>query len=349
MHLYIHIPFCQSKCFYCSFTSLKTRGFEKAYFKALLEDLHAHFDTMCIEAKSIETLFIGGGTPSAIKAGFYEPLFTFLTPYLAQSAECNIEANPHSSNKEWLTTMKEFGINRISFGAQSFDEKKLSFLGRIHKVKDIFQSVEYAKSVGFSNINVDMIYDTKLDTKKMLDFELLNLAKLELSHISAYHLSIEQKSAFQKHPEFKKNAPLLMKYFTQSIENLGFKQYEVSNFGQVCKHNLAYWQGKEYIGCGLSAVSFYHKKRFYTHKSLKNYLKEPNFRQSEHLSDDDLLLEHLFLGLRSCVGIDEQRLNVSQRQKAFFLTQNKKLSYKNGRFFNTNFMLSDELTLFLSG
>lgn len=348
MHLYIHIPFCQSKCFYCAFTSLRSYGFEKAYFNALLKDLRVHFEAMHIKTKSIETLFIGGGTPSVIKAGFYEPLFTFLMPYLKEFAECSIEANPHSSHKKWLKMMKEFGINRISFGAQSFDEKKLSFLGRIHKVKDIFTSVEYAKSVGFDNINVDMIYNTKLDTKKMLDFELLHLAKLELSHISAYHLTLEKNTAFDGRLTLKKNAPLLMKHFIQGIINLGFRQYEVSNFGRVCKHNLAYWQGKEYLGCGLSAVSFYDKKRFYTHKSLKNYLKEPNFRQIESLNDENLLLEHLFLGLRSCVGIDEQRLNATQKQKAFLLVQNKKLDYKHGRFYNTDFMLSDELALFLS-
>lgn len=351
MHLYIHIPFCQSKCHYCAFTSLKANGFEEAYFKALLEDLRFHFEKLCLEKKSIQSLFIGGGTPSVIEISLYERLFDFLTPYLAEFAECSIEANPHSGNEKWLKGLKALGINRISFGVQSFDEQKLAFLGRIHDAKAIFKSLESAKNSGFENVNVDMIYDSKLDTKKMLDFELENLKKLTqigLSHISAYHLTLEKNTAFFKHKNFKKNAPNLMKYFMRGIENLGFLQYEMSNFGQICKHNLAYWQGVEYLGCGLSAVSFYDKKRFYTHKSLKSYLKEPNFRHEEHLSGANLLLEHLFLGLRSCVGVDEGRLSPSQRQKALFLTQKKKLFYKNGRFFNANLMLSDEIALFLS-
>lgn len=351
MHLYIHIPFCESKCFYCAFSSLKANGCEKAYFKALLEDLRFHFNSLNIQQKSIKSLFIGGGTPSVIKASLYEPLFTFLTPYLAEFTECSIEANPQTSHKEWLKILKSLGINRISFGGQSFDEKKLAFLGRIHSSKDIFKSVENAKNVGFDKINVDMIYDTLFDNKKMLDFELENLAKLAqmgLSHISAYHLTLEKNTAFFKHKEFKKNAPNLMRHFMRGIENLGFLQYEVSNFGQICQHNLAYWQGKEYLGCGLSAVSFYGNKRFYTHKKLQDYLQEPNFRHKELLSEADLLLEHLFLGLRSCVGIDEQKLSLSQRQKALFLVKKKKLLYKNKRFYNTNFMLSDEVALFLS-
>lgn len=352
MHLYIHIPFCQSKCFYCAFTSLHAdESLKRAYFKALLVDLRAHFEALRLMPKSIETLFIGGGTPSVVNFALYEPLFEFLTPYLSEFAECTSEANPHSSNKEWLKKMREFGINRISFGAQSFDEKKLAFLGRIHSAKDIFVSAQNASIAGFDNINVDMIYDTKLDTRKMLDFELANLANLrdfKLTHISAYHLTIEEKTAFAGRTNFKKNAPNLMRHFVRGIENLGFPQYEISNFGRVCKHNLSYWQSKTYLGCGFGAVSFYDKARFYTHKNLQDYLKEPNFRQKEVLSDENLRLEHLFLGLRSIVGIDEHALSATQRQKAQLLVQNKKLRYANKRFFNPNFMLSDEIALFLS-
>ena len=139
-----------------------------------------------------------------------------------------------------------------------------------------------------------------------------------------------------------------MRHFVRGTENLGFTQYEVSNFGRICQHNLSYWQGEKYLGCGFGAVSFYDNARFYTHKSLKRYINEPNFRGVEHLSQKDLLLEHLFLGFRSCVGIDERKLNPAQRQKAQILVQSKKLIYRDKRFFNPNFMLSDELALFLS-
>ena len=388
MHLYLHIPFCDSKCFYCAFTSLKAdESVQGAYFKALLQDLKFHFVKLCLEFKGIKSLFIGGGTPSVVDFSLYEPLFAFLSPYLADDCECSIEANPHSSNLAWLKNMRDFGINRLSFGVQSFDEKKLKFLGRIHSQKDIFKSLENAVAAGFENINVDMIYDTKFDTKKMLEFELENLAKLAqigLLHISAYHLTLEKNTAFENHKNYKKNAPNLMRFFIKGIENLSFYQYEISNFAKaknkICRHNLAYWQGLNYLGCGLSAVSFYDKARFYTHKHLAKYIKEPIFRQVEPLNESDLLLEHLFLGLRSIVGIDEKRLNPAQKERAFLLVKNGKLRYgrdfagdfknnfsdknssandfkpthkdkanaQNARFFSTNFLLADELALYLS-
>ena len=362
MHLYLHIPFCESKCFYCAFTSLKAdESAKRAYFAALLQDLRFHFDKLGVNFCSIKSLFIGGGTPSSVNFRLFAPIFDFLSPYLADDCECSIEANPFSSSLAWLENMRGFGINRLSFGAQSFDEKKLKFLGRIHSPKDIFKSLENALAAGFANINVDMIYDTKFDNKKMLEFELENLAKLVkmgLTHISAYHLTLEKGTAFEKRANFKKNAPNLMRFFIKGIENLGFSHYEISNFAKaknkICKHNLAYWQGANYLGCGLSAVSFYAKSRFYTHKSLARYLKEPIFRQIEPLSERDLLLEHLFLGLRSIVGVDENRLNSSQKERAFLLAKHGKLRYEkslnpqNGRFFNKNFLLADEIALFLN-
>jgi len=329
---------------------LDKKDYEKAYFQALNEDLKFHIQDLNIPKHSIKTLFIGGGTPSIISAKFYEELFSFLQPYLKQNSENTIEANPGSTTKSWLKAMFDFKINRISFGAQSFNEEKLKFLGRIHKQKEILQSLELAHKIGFKNINIDMIYDTKYDDKKMLDFELLNLNKIKnlLTHISAYNLSIEANTAFAKKIHFKKNAPRLMTYFINNIENLGFKQYEISNFGKICKHNLAYWQGKPYLACGLSGVGFYNKQRFYTVKDLKTYIQNPTFRKTEKLSSKDLNLEHLFLGLRSCVGVNIKKLSSEQIKKANFLVKNKKLIFKKNKFYNTNYLISDEIALFLS-
>lgn len=353
MHLYIHIPFCESKCNYCAFTSLAKKDYEKNYLEALLKDLQFHFEKLQIS--KISTLFIGGGTPSSINAKNYEKIFTFLSPFLTHTLELSSEANPNSADFTWLKEMKNFGINRISFGAQSFHPKKLKFLGRIHDQKMIFKTIENANKAGFKNINLDLIYDTKMDDKKMLEFELLNLEKIKslITHLSAYNLTIEEKTAFAKKEHFKKNAPRLMKFFIEKIKELGFSQYEISNFAKnkdyICKHNLAYWQAKEYLGCGLSAVSFYNKSvRFYTAKNLKDYIKNPIFREQENLNKKDLNLEHLFLGLRSIVGIDEKKLDDEQKQKANLLLKENKLSYKNKRYFNNNFLLSDELALYLS-
>ena len=350
MHLYIHIPFCESKCHYCSFTSLNKKDYEEAYFKALLEDLKFQFNYFKLSKNSIQTLFIGGGTPSVVEEKFYEKIFNFLAPYLSQNSENTIEANPKSSIDSWLKNMKNFGLNRISFGAQSFHSKKLEFLGRQHTQKELFESVENAKKNGFENINLDLIYDTKFDDKKMLDFELLHLKKIKknLKHVSAYHLSIEKNTAFANCFHFKKNAPRLMKYFIEQIQILGFKQYEISNFGRICKHNLAYWQGKDYIGCGLSAVGFLKNQRFYTAKNLKTYILNPSLRQIENLNQKELCLERLFLGFRSKVGVHKKILNTIQIQKANELVANKKLELKNNRFYNLNFLISDELALYLA-
>ncbi|ECW8267083.1 coproporphyrinogen III oxidase family protein [Campylobacter upsaliensis] len=352
MHFYIHIPFCESKCHYCSFTSLKKKDYEEAYFNALIKDIKFQISQFNLSKNSIKTLFIGGGTPSVVEAKYYEKLFQVLTPFLKEKAEISCEANPNSSNFNWLKAMKELGINRLSFGAQSFDEKKLKFLGRSHSQKAILKSLEVAKKAGFNNVNLDLIYDTKLDTKKMLEFELLHLEKIKIfiNHLSAYHLSIEENTAFSKLFHYKKNAPNLMRFFIKGIENLGFKQYEISNFSKnkPCHHNLSYWQGKNYLGAGLSSVGFYENQRFYTYQNLQDYIKEPCFRKIEKLSFNDLNLERLFLGLRSVVGVKEKDLSSAQKIKANLLLKAKKLQFEKGRYFNTNFLLSDELALFIS-
>ncbi|MBS4275280.1 radical SAM family heme chaperone HemW [Campylobacter vulpis] len=352
MYFYIHIPFCESKCHYCSFTSLKKKDYEEAYFNALIKDIEFQIFHFKLAKSSIKTLFIGGGTPSVVEAKYYEKLFQVLTPFLKEKAEISCEANPNSSNFNWLKAMKELGINRLSFGVQSFNETKLKFLGRIHSQQAIFKSLENAQKAGFNNVNLDLIYDTKLDTKKMLEYELLHLEKIKplIKHLSAYHLSIEENTAFAKRFHYKKNASNLMRFFIKGIENLGFKQYEISNFSKnkPCLHNLAYWQGQSYLAAGLSGVGFYENQRFYTHKSLQAYIKEPCFRNIEKLNLEDLNLERLFLGLRSVVGVKEKDLSSAQKVRANLLLKAKKLQFERGRYFNKNFLLSDELALFIS-
>lgn len=354
MHFYLHIPFCESKCHYCAFTSLKKKGYERAYFRALKEDILFHLERFELSPNSIKTLFIGGGTPSCADAEHYAEIFELLSPFLQKNAEISSEANPNSASLKWLKTMKSYGLNRISFGAQSFSEKKLQFLGRIHDAKMVEKALENAAISGLKKVNLDLIYDTALDDKKMLEFELSHLARLRplITHLSAYHLALEPQTAFAKRPSFKKNAPRLARHFIQAIKNLGFLQYEISNFAagkdQICQHNLAYWQGKNYLGCGLSAVGFFDKKRFYTHQTLKSYLENPCFRTEESLSDEDLRLERIFLGLRSSWGVRESVLNLEQRKRAQILVRAKKLLFKNSRYHNPNFLLSDALALYLA-
>ena len=161
------MPFCESKCPYCAFGSSDDE-FSKvsAYFKALCLDLN--FQLKSQNVKEISTIFFGGGTPSAVNAKFYDEIFSILAPLCTTKTEITFEANPNSANLAWLKHVKNLGANRISFGAQSFFEDKLKFLGRIHSKEQIFKAVENAHAAGFRSINLDLIYDTKFDTKKRL-------------------------------------------------------------------------------------------------------------------------------------------------------------------------------------
>ena len=318
MHLYIHIPFCESKCHYCAFTSLKKHDYENRYFEALYEDISFHLQKLNIKKNSIKTLFIGGGTPSAVSAKNFEMILTLLEPFLSKNIEFSSEANPNSADIEWLKTMKNLGLNRISFGAQSFHPKKLEFLGRIHDQKMIFKALENVNKLGFKKINLDLIYDTKLDDKKMLEFELEQLKQIKnlITHLSAYNLTIEPLSAFAKKEHFKKNAPYLMKFFIQELQNLGFLQYEISNFardGYASKHNLKYWMRDEYLGLGAAAHGFQDGYRYHNPSSVSRYVSGENFGAgrtvNEYVSLADAKEEAIMLALRTDKGLDTDRFD----------------------------------------
>lgn len=351
MHIYIHIPFCARKCPYCAFgSSDKKFNLIDDYFKALIFEINEFFKQNKAE---ISTIFVGGGTPSVIKASYYAKIFEKFNDFLSKNCEITFEANPNSVNLKWLKEIRKIGANRISFGTQSFDEKKLIFLGRNHTKFDTIKAVENAKIAGFDNINLDIIYDTKFDTKKLLENEVLNLANLKLSHISAYSLILEENTKFGGKKSYKKGSVNLAKFLFNSLSEIGFKQYEISNFKKanldvVCKHNLAYWQGKNYAGFGAFAVGFKDNKRFYSPKDIKNYIKNPTFKNVENLSKDDLKLERLFLGFRSNVGVNANLLNKNELKKAKILAQENKLFLKNGIFYNENFLLADEISLFIN-
>ena len=340
------MPFCESKCPYCAFGSSDDE-FKKvsAYFKALCLDLN--FQLKSQNVKEISTIFFGGGTPSAVNAKLYDEIFSILAPLCTPKTEITLEANPNSANLSWLKYIKNLGANRISFGAQSFFEDKLKFLGRIHSREQIFKAVENAHAAGFKSINLDLIYDTKFDTKKRLLAEVENLKSLAITHLSAYSLTLEENTPFSGKKSYKKDSDTLAKFMIEQIEQAGFKQYEISNFGQICKHNLGYWQGKNYLGVGAFSVGFVGGTRYYAKSSIDAYIAQPTHREREILSQSELAREHIFLGLRSIVGVEAGRLNEAQKKRANLLVENEKLLFKNGKFYNPNFLLSDEIALFI--
>ncbi len=349
MLLYIHIPFCDSKCYYCAFNSYVDKfHLKQEYMQKLLIQLKFEFSRFNIKNNSIETLFIGGGTPSTVAPKLYEPLFQLLNPYFKKDIEITTEANPNSATQEWLEGMFALGVNRVSFGVQSFNSEKLKKLNRAHNAKEAKTAIINAQKVGFKNISLDLIYATQGDTKELLRKDIFEAFSLPINHISAYALTIEEGTVFEKKPTMSQEKLELTKWLFSAIEEQGFTQYEISNFGQYqSKHNLGYWKYKEYIGLGSGAVGKLKNKRFYPTSSIEDYIQNPLEIKEETLSEEDIVTEKIFLGLRSLVGVDFKLLSLKQQEYANILLSEGKLLQKEGKLFNENFLLADELALFI--
>jgi oxygen-independent coproporphyrinogen-3 oxidase len=343
--LYIHIPFCDSKCNYCAFNSYTNiNHLKKEYFEAIKKQYL--FDINPKE--QFGTLFIGGGTPSTMKISFYEKLFKLIEPNIKNIKEITIEANPNVSY-EWLKEIKNLGVNRISFGVQSFNEKKLKFLNRNHSPLQAIKSIENAKKAGFENINLDLIYATVLDNKKLLESDLNTAFKLPITHISAYSLTIEEGTKWEGDYSKRKEDEELEIWFIEKIKEKFF-QYEISNFGKICLHNLGYWMGKEYTGIGAGAIGFRKKEkiyRYYTQNNVYEYLKNPTIYNYEYLNNEDIKKEKIFLGLRSIIGFEENILNKEEKEKVKILINEKKLYKKENKIYSNDFLLADALTKFI--
>ncbi len=349
MLLYLHIPFCDSKCFYCAFNSYTNlHHLQNRYMSAICKQFEKEVDRSKITLNSIETLFIGGGTPSCINPKLYKPFFNLVKPYLQKEIEITSEANPNSATIKWLEGMRELGVNRISFGVQSFNEKKLKFLNRSHSKKEALKAIESAKKVGFNHISIDLIYGTKLDDKKLLISDLDTAFLLPIDHLSAYSLTIEKGTKFYKTPNVSKDDEDLAYWLVDKINQRGFKQYEISNFGEYqSKHNLGYWQYKDYLGIGSGAVGFLKDSRYYTNSDPERYILEPLYRTYEKLSQDDIICEKILLGFRSMIGVKRDILNATQIKRAEILCNEDKLILKDEIFYNPNYFLADELALYL--
>jgi len=352
MLLYIHIPFCDSKCSYCAFNSYVDKfSLRKAYMDALLVQLESEMIRFNVSPENpIETLFIGGGTPSTVDPSLYRPIFEMITPYLTEDAEITSEANPNSATREWLEGMYELGVNRISFGVQSFNNAKLKTLGRAHHTQHALEAIQCASDIGYEHLSIDLIYGVRGDTKALLEADIAQALVLPIDHISLYALTIEEETAFEKTPEIAQEKINLTQWLFRKITDSGYRQYEISNFGKYrSRHNIGYWEHKPYIGLGSGAVGFLEKSRFYPSTDVEYYIQNPNDHHVETLDEAALLSEKLFLGFRSCVGVDAAILSPAQKARADMLCQEKILNYRDGRYFNNDFLLSDEIALRVEG
>lgn len=349
MLVYLHIPYCDSKCYYCSFNSYVDKfDTRHAYMSALYQQLCFELKRFHPEKESIKTLFIGGGTPSTIAPQLYAPLFELLNPYLKKDAEITIEANPNSATKSWLGGMKALGVNRISFGVQSFNADKLKALNRAHSPQQAKKAVLCAKALGFEHLSLDLIYNYKGDTKTLLGRDIQEAFSLPIDHISAYELTIEEGTVFSNTPQVRQENDDLAFFVSGEIQKKGFLQYEISNYGtHQSEHNKGYWRHENYIGAGAGAVGFLKDRRFYPQKDVEAYIRDPLKIKEELLSEEEMLTEKIFLGLRSNIGIHSAVLTPNMHKKALFLAQENKLVCKNEIFYNPNYFLSDSLALYL--
>ncbi len=340
--LYLHIPFCDSKCFYCSFNSYTNlHNFKDRYVEALIQQFKFEAERF---GEKFKTLYIGGGTPSTLSPNQLEKIFKTVSPHLLQDIEITIEANPNSASTEWLKGVRDLGANRVSLGVQSFNSEKLKFLGRNHSRESAIQSIETASKVGFQNINIDFIYDTAVDTKELLQNDIDTLFSLPVNHVSMYSLTLEENTLFESRDDVQKESLKMSQWLIDKVGER-FPQYEISNFGKPSQHNLGYWSGDNYAGVGSGAVGFLKNRRLYPTKDLKKYIENPLSIDVEEISENDLIFEKIFLGLRSKVGVEKSILNDDEVLEAEALVDSGILKSQAGRYYNSNYMLSDEIAL----
>jgi len=324
--LYIHIPFCLSKCHYCDFYSLTSISAIPAFLEALFKEMEMY----CNRFNPFDTVYIGGGTPSALSPQQMEDILMSVqknfdlisNPEI--TPEITVETNPADLDRSFLESMREIGINRINIGVQSFDEKVLDFLGRRHSAKQAISAIEASRKAGFCNIGLDLIYgvpeqgiDSWLDTLKQA-------VAFSPEHISCYQLTLETKTPLgmrYQAGEFSLPGEELQHEFfmktSELLEDAGYIHYEVSNFALGTKftsrHNQKYWDHSPYLGLGPSAHSFQYNRRWWNHRSLDQYLAAINagnlpIEETEILMIEQLRLEALYLGLRTKKGVSLQDL-----------------------------------------
>ncbi|WP_221372173.1 radical SAM family heme chaperone HemW [Clostridium perfringens] len=318
--LYIHIPFCAQKCLYCDFPSFARKDhLRKAYIEALnkeiisLREKHNNLE--------INTIFIGGGTPSVLEVNELECLLKEVAKLnMAKDIEYSMECNPGNLTEEKLEVMKKYGVNRISMGLQAKQDNLLKGLGRIHNYKTFKENFLLAKKVGFNNINVDLMFGLPNQSLNEWEETLREIISLEPAHISAYSLIIEEGTAFYNLYENDKlklpteEEERKMYHLAKKIlEENGFNQYEISNYakeGKECRHNLAYWNMDNWIGVGSAAASYINGKRIKNISSVEEYInsikdKGEAVEEIINNSKNDNMEEFMFMGLRKINGIDE--------------------------------------------
>ncbi|MCG8538607.1 MAG: radical SAM family heme chaperone HemW [Clostridia bacterium] len=321
--LYVHIPFCIKKCYYCDFLSYsKDSSIIDSYIDALIREIGMYENRL--SGYRVKTIFIGGGTPSILETKALDVIVNELLRRfaLAKNLEFTIESNPGTLTREKLKNYNAIGINRLSIGLQSFNNNILKKIGRIHSKEDFIENYFEARNEGFENINLDLIYG--LPDQDLEDWQetLGQVIKLEPNHISAYSLKIEKGTVFEKlFDENRLNLPKdeedrqMYHLAINLLNGNNIRQYEISNFareGYECKHNLIYWNNQEYLGFGVSAHSYLDSCRYGNTDNINDYINFINHGKfpvvnREVKSKEEEIVETIFLGLRLSKGLDVRK------------------------------------------
>ena len=327
---YVHIPFCTPICYYCDFSKvfIKNQPVD-AYLQALIREFERY------DIKQLRTLYIGGGTPTAITAQQLDYLLTNLTKNLDLSVleEFTIEANPGDLTEDKIEVLKQSAVNRVSLGVQTFNDKQLKQIGRSHNEAQIYDTIASLKEAGFDNISIDLIYALPGQTMSDVKENVAKALALDIPHLSLYSLILEHHTVFMnKMRRGKLNLPQedleaeMFDYIITELEKNGFEHYEISNFtkpGFESRHNLMYWDNAEYYGVGAGASGYIAGVRYRNQGPIQHYLKavsEGNARLSEEvLTKEEMMEEELFLGLRKKSGVSiakfEERFGISFEER----------------------------------
>ena len=340
--LYIHIPFCQKICDYCDFTKLQYfRNFAEKYLVSLEKELDSyHIDY------ELETIYIGGGTPTSLDNDLFLKLLTIVDKYCHHIHEYTVEVNPESLSLSKLEMMKAHGVNRLSIGVESTDDKILKAIGRNHSFKDVQTAVLNAKKVGFKNINVDLIIGLPQVTKSLLIKDLDNLLTLDVNHISCYSLTVHPNTKFYINHIEEPDGDKARDYYDiveDKLSKNGYIHYEVSNWakpGYESKHNFVYWKDEQYYGVGLGASGYIGNKRYTNTKNIGKYNDGYFVSEKELVTEEDDKTYFIMLNLRTNRGLIyfeyQERFNEDFRLKhlttierlekeGFILTNNDKI------------------------
>lgn len=303
--LYIHIPFCDCICSYCDFAKVLSNTFSKKdYISKLIDE----FYSLNIPFDSLETIYIGGGTPSSLSIEEIKPLLEILSTNFPSVIECTIEANPETITREKILFYKKHNINRISLGVESLNNKILKYLNRTHTNEKVKEVISILKEEEFRNYNLDFIYGMKGMATEDIDEEIAFIKNSDCKHVSFYSLQIEEGTILNNNGEKTQSDEELRNkydYIKKSLKNIGMNRYEISNFsypGFESKHNITYWKDNEYYAIGLSSSGYINKTRYTNTKSMTKYMNGIFNRSIESINKNDEEFEFLMLNLRLVSG-----------------------------------------------